>query len=468
MQTDGETTENRTEGLHTMERRGFLKTAGISAGLATLFGADSFRGIEAAVNDVSGLTPWQAAREEALWSEVKQAFTVSRSLINLDNGYTCPQPRVVTEAVVRYIWEQEQSPYGSYVQQARDQMGTVKRSMARLLGSSPEEIAIVRNTTEALKTVLYGFPLSPGDEVLTTTHDYSSMVSALKNREKQEGIKLVQAPVPLPAQSMDDLVGIFERAITPKTRLILLSHITYTTGQVFPVRRICDLAHSHGIEVVVDGAHAVGQLDFDISELNCDYYGTSLHKWLSAPKGTGLLYMKREHIEKIEPIYGVYTSRRFNARTSMRKYESVGTVSYAPYLAIGEAIAFHNAIGPKRKEERLRYLKNHWAERLGKHPRINVYTPTASEMSCCIGGVGIQDIDPSAMREFLWEEHQIQTSRGRYMGDDYSQQWVRITPNLYMTLSELDYFCDVMEELADNGLPEPYASFRPDPSMFRR
>ncbi len=468
MRSEDEAPESRHERLHTMERRGFLKTAGISAGLATLMGADSFRGIEAAVNDVSDLTPWQAARDEAFWSEVKQAFTVSRTLINLDNGYTCPQPRVVTEAVVRYIWEQEQGPYGSFVQKARDQVVTVKRSLARLIGSSPEEIAIVRNTTEALKTVLYGVPLGPGDEVLTTTHDYSSMVSALENRVKQEGIKLVQAPVPLPAQSMDDLEGIFERAITPKTRLILLSHITYTTGQVFPVRRICDLAHRHGIEVVVDGAHAVGQLDFNISDLDCDYYGTSLHKWLSAPKGTGLLYMKREHIEKIEPIYGVYTSRRFNARTSMRKYESVGTVSYAPYLAIGEAIAFHNAIGPKRKEERLRYLKNHWAERLGKHARINVYTPTASEMSCCIAGVGIEGIDPTGMRDYLWDEHQIRTSRGRYMGEDYSQQWVRITPNLYTTLSELDYFCEVMEDLANNGVPEPYASYRPDPRMLRR
>ena len=468
MRSEDEAPESRTARIDTMERRGFLKAAGTTAGLATLLGADAFRGIEAAVDDVSDLTPRQAARDEALWREVKQAFTVSRSLINLDNGYTCPTPRVVTEALVRYIWEQEQGPYGLYVQQARDRVSTVKRSLARLFGSSASEIAIVRNTTEALKTVLYGFPLSPGDEVLTTTHDYSSMVSALENREKQEGIKLVQAPVPMPAQSMDDLVRIFERAITPKTRLILVSHITYTTGQVFPVRRICDLAHRHGIEVVVDGAHAVGQLDFNVSELGCDYYGTSLHKWLSAPKGTGLLYMKRAHIEKIEPIYGVYTSRRFNARTSMRKYESVGTVSHAPYLAIGEAVAFHNAIGPKRKEERLRYLKNHWAERLGKHPRINVYTPTASEMSCCIGGVGIQGVDPSAMREFLWEEHQIQTSRGRYMGADYSQQWVRITPNLYTTIPELDYFCDVMERLADKGLPEPYSSYEPDPRMFRR
>lgn len=447
---------------HAMERRRFLKAAGLTAGLATFLGPDSFRGVEAAVSEISDLTPQEAARDEGLWREVKQAFTASRSLINLDNGYASPSPRVVTEAVVRYIWEQEQGPYGLYVQKARDQVDTVKNSLARLFGSSPDEIALVRNTTEALKTVLYGIPLKPGDEVLTTTHDYPSMVHVLREREKKEGIKLVEVPMPFPAGSLDELVKVLEDGITPKTRVILVSHVTYTTGQVFPVRRISDLAHRHGIEVVVDGAHAVGQLDFKVSELGCDYYGTSLHKWLSAPKGTGMLYMKRDHVEKIEPLYGPARSRRFDPRTSMRKYESVGTQSHAPHLAIGEALAFHNAIGPKRKEERLRYLKNHWAERLRTHPGIRTYTSPAPEMSCCIAGVGIDGADPTGMRDYLWKEHQVQTSRGRYDREDPSRRWVRITPNLYTTLPELDYFCDVMEDVAKNGLPEPYASYELD------
>ena len=463
-----EANDSPMEDPGTMARRHFLKTAGLTAGLATFLGPDSFRGVEAAVYEISDLTPQQAARDEALWREVKQAFTIGRSLINLDNGYTCPSPRAVTEAVIRYTWEQEQGPYGLYVQKARDQAGAVRKSLARLFGSSPDEIALVRNTTEALKTVLYGIPLNPGDEVLTTTHDYPSMVSVLRNREKKEGIKLVEVPVSFPAGSLDDLVKAVESGITSKTRVILVSHVTYTTGQVFPVQRICDLAHRHGIEVVVDGAHAVGQLDFKVSELGCDYYGTSLHKWLSAPKGTGMLYIKSDHIEKIEPLYGPARSRRFNPRTSMLKYESVGTQSHAPFLAIGEALAFHNAIGPKRKEERLRYLKNHWAERLRKHTRIRVYTSTAPEMSCCIAGVGIEGVDPSAMRDYLWEEHQILTSRGRYDRDDSSRQWVRISSNLYTTLPELDYFCDVMEDLAENGLPEPYSNYEPDPDLFRR
>ena len=468
MRSENDANDSPTGRPNIMERRHFLKTAGLTAGLATFLGPDSFRGVEAAVSDIADLTPRQAARDEGLWREVKQAFTVNRSLINLDNGYASPTPRVVTEAVVRYIWEQEQNPYGVYVDKARDQVRTVKKSLARLFGSSPDEIALVRNTTEALKTVLYGIPLKPGDEVLTTTHDYSSMLSALRQRERKEGIKLVEVPVPFPAGSMDELVKVIEDGITSKTRVILVSHITYTTGQVFPIRRICDLAHRHGIEVVVDGAHAVGQLDFKVSDLGCDYYGTSLHKWLSAPKGTGLLYMKREHVEKIEPLYGPYTSRRFNALTSMRKYESVGTQSHAPFLAIGEAVAFHNAIGPKRKEERLRYLKDYWAERLRKHPGIRLYTPTAPEMSCCIAGVGIEGADPTGMRDYLWDEHQIRTSRGRYDREDSGRTWVRITPNLYTTLPELEYFCDVMEDVADNGLPEPYSRYEFDPDRMRR
>jgi len=467
MQLEKDAPLSRKERLRTMERRDFLKTAGAAAGLATFLGSDGLHGVEAAVETIAGLTPQQAAREEALWAEVKQAFTIHRGLIHLDNGYTCPTPSVVTEAVVRYIREQEQGPYGLFVREARDRRGTVKKSLARLFGSSPEEIAIVRNATEALKTILYGIPLKPGDEVLTTMQDYGSMVSVLKNREKKEGIKLVQVWVPTPPKSMDELVEIYEQAMTPKTKVILVSHVTYTTGQVFPIKRICDMAHQRGIEVVVDGAHAFGQLDFKVSDLGCDYYGTSLHKWLYAPKGTGMLYIGKEHIEKIKPLYGASTSRRSNANARMRKYESVGTQSEAPFLAIGEAVAFHNAIGPKRKEERLRYIKNHWAERLGRHPNINVYTSTAPEMSCCIASVGIKNVDPSAMQDYLWEEHQILTSRGFYEGESNELQWVRVSPNLYTPLSDLDYFCEVMEDAAESGIPEPYRSYEPDPRRFR-
>lgn len=446
----------------TMERRGFLKAVGSAVGLAALLGPDALRGVEAAMGTAAGLTPQQAAREESLWSSVQQAFTMNRGLIHLDNGFTCPTPRVVSEAVARYIEDQEEVPYGLWLQDARNRMSTVRTGLARLFGCDPDEIAITRNATEALRTILYGFALKPGDEVLTTTQDYDSMLATLEHRQQRDGITLTKVDVPTPPKSMDDLVGIFERGITPKTRLILVSHITYTTGQVFPVKRICDLAHSRGVDVLVDGAHSFGHLDFKLADLNCDYFGTSLHKWLLAPKGTGMLYIQKDKIEKIPPIMSP-PPRRGNDR--MRKYESVGIQSSAQNLGIGEALAFHNAIGAKRKEERLRYLTHAWAERLQAVPTIRLYTPLAPEMSCGIASVGIVGVDPTALHNFLWEKHRIQTSRG-YYEEDRTLLWLRISPNLYTTLPELEYFYEGMEDAAKNGLPEPYRSYKPDLSRF--
>ena len=445
-------------------RRRFLQAVGAAGGLATLLGPDAVRTGEAATDGAAGPTPQQSAAEEWRWAETQQAFTMTRSLVNLDNGFTCPAPRVVSEAVARYVKAQEEVPYGIWLRDARTRTADVRTGLARLFGADPEQIAITRNATEALKTLLNGFPLEPGEEILTTTHDYDSMLELLDQREKQDGIKVVKAVVPLLPAPMDELAAIFERAITPRTRLILVSHITYTTGQIFPVRRICDLAHQHGIEVVVDGAHAFAQLDFKLADLECDYYGTSLHKWLLAPKGTGMLFMRKDRIETIQPLYGP-VSERLNG--AIRKFESVGIQDTSHVLGIGDALAFHDAIGSKRKEERLRYLKNRWADRLRQLPNVRLYTPQEPEASCGIAAVGIDDVDPTALHDYLWDEHRIQTSRGYYEGGG-QMRFLRISPNLYTTLNELDYFGDVMEEVARVGLPEPYRSFEPDPGRFLR
>ncbi|MGE4658564.1 MAG: aminotransferase class V-fold PLP-dependent enzyme [Gammaproteobacteria bacterium] len=455
MQPEQASVQNGTEPTGTIKRRSFLKTLGAAAGLATVMGPDALHGIEAAVRNSAGLTPREAARDEALWSEVQQAFTMSRSLINLDNAWTCPSPRVVTEALVQYIWHQEKVPAQQWVNDFEDRVDTVRVALARLYGVNAGEIAVVRNTTEALKTVLYGVELKAGDEVLTTRLDYSSMISALRHRQQRDGITLTRIDVPVPPQSPDELVEAFARAITRKTRLILTSHIAYLNGQVFPVGRICDLAHQHGIEVVVDGAHSFAHLADTQQDIRADYYGTSLHKWMLAPKGTGMLFIPEDKIEKIQPLMSG-PSRRRNA--SMGKFESVGTQSLAPFLAIGEAIIFHNAIGPKRKEERLRYLTHYWVERLQTIPKIRLYTSLDSEMSCGIATIGIEGIHPVPLGDYLWEQHHIQTApieRGETI------QGLRISPNLYTTLHELDYFCEVMEHVTFTGLPEPYASYKP-------
>ena len=436
----------------TMARRPFLKAVGGVAAAVALLGADGRHSMEAAMGSMADLTPYDAARDESLWGDLQQAFTMNRSLINLDNAWTCPSPRVVTQALVDYIWDQEQVPAQQWINDFEDRVDTVRIALARQFDCDRAEIAIVRNATEALKTILYGVPLQAGDEVLTSNHDYGSMVRVLRHREMRDGINLVRVEVPAPAESMDQLVEIFERGITSKTKLILVSHIAYLTGQVFPVKRICEMAHARGIEVVVDAAHSFAHLDYTQADLQGDYLGTSLHKWFMAPKGTGMLYIRKDKIEKINALMSGPSRRR---GSSMRKYESVGTQSMAPLLAIGEALMFHQAIGGKRKEERMRYLTHYWASRLQKTANIHLYTRQTPEMGCGIATVGVTGAHPEALRDYLWEQHHIQTAsidRGE------SLQGLRTSPNLYTTLRELDYFCDVMGEVAIKGLPEPYKS----------
>ena len=441
----------------TMERRSALKTMGGIFGLtamATLIGPDTFRRVAEAAQQTAGLSPQQVAQDEDFWTEIQQAFTMRRSLTNLDNAWTCPSPRMVTEAVVRYTRYQEEEPAQQWIQQLEPALENIRTSLARMFDRDPEEIAIVRNATEAMNTILFGIDLKRGDEALTTNLDYSTMRSTLRYRQEQEGIIFKQITVPTVPASMDELVTAFEQAITPATRVILISHIAYLNGQIFPVKAICDLAHKHGIEVVLDAAHSFGHLDFKYQDLNCDYFGTSLHKWLLAPKGTGMMYIPKDKIEKIPPLMTAPWSRW---NTNIRKYEEVGTKSAAPFLAIAEAIAFHQAIGSKRKEARLRYLTHYWAERLQGLPRIRLYTSLAPEMSCGIATFGIEDIHPTPLRDYLWEKHQIQTATIRR---DY-MPGLRISPNLYTTLPELDYFCELIEKVLKEGLPEPYKSYQP-------
>jgi selenocysteine lyase/cysteine desulfurase len=446
-----------------MARRRFLQAVGAAGGLTALMGPEALPA-GAATAPGAGLTPQETAAEESLWAETQQAFTMTRSLVNLDNGFTCPCPRAVSEAVAGYIRAQEELPYALWLRNARERTAGVRTGLAQLFGTDPEQIAVTRNATEALKTVLNGFPLKPGEEILTSTHDYDSMLELLDQRERKDAIRVIKAVVPILPATMDELAGIFERAITPRTRLILASHMTYTTGQIFPIRAICEIAHRRGIDVIVDGAHAFGQLDFKLADLGCDYYATSLHKWLLAPKGTGMLFVRKDRIGTIPPLYGPVSEA---AGGAIRKFESVGVQDSSRVLGIGDALAFHNAIGARRKEERLRYLKNYWAERLRRLPNIRLYTPLEPEASCGIAAVGIEAVDPTALHDYLWDAHRIHTSRGYYEAGG-KMRFLRISPNLYTTLKELDYFCAVMERVAASGLPEPYRSFKPDPGRFLR
>ncbi len=432
-----------------INRRKFLRNAGKGLGLAALSSATVgalLKDIKAAGKAVNHLSPIEAASDEDFWAVIQQSFSVTRGIINLNNGGVSPSPRMVTEAFVRYTWQQEDATAYTMWQILEPQSETVRAGLAEMFGCDAEEIAITRNASESLEILLMGLDLKSGDEILTTTQDYPRMLTTLRQRELREGLKLNLIKIPIAPENVDDIAAAFARAITPKTKLILISHQINLTGQINPVRKVCEMARARGIETIVDGAHSFAQFDFKRDDLQCDYFGTSLHKWLYAPKGTGMLYVRKEKIPK---VWALMASEDKN-RNDIRKFEEIGTHSAAMRLAIGEAILYHNAIGGKRKEERLRYLSRYWMNKLKDVPKIGFNTSFDPKQSCAIANFKIEGIDPAAIGNYLMSKHKIFTTP--IVHDEFSG--IRITPNVYTTLWELDRFCSVVEGIARKGLPK--------------
>jgi selenocysteine lyase/cysteine desulfurase len=429
-------------------RRSFLSLTGKGLGLAALsiptIGA-LLKEVEAASRSVAHLTPQQAAIDEDYWSIIQNAFTVTRGIINLNNGGVSPSPRIVTEALVRYIWQQEDATAYTMWQILEPQSETIRTGLAEMFGCDREEIAISRNASESLEILLMGMDLKRGDEILTTTQDYPRMLTTLRQRETREGLVLKLIQIPVPPKTLNDITSLFERGITKRTKLILISHQINLTGQITPVKAVCDMARAKGIETIVDGAHSFAQFDFKQKDLGCDYFGTSLHKWLYAPKGTGMLYVKRNKIEKLWPLMAAESKQAGD----IRKFEEIGTHSAAPKLAIGEAMLFHNGIGGKRKEARLRYLSRYWMNRLKGVPKIRFNTSFDPAQSCAIANVHIEGTNPSAVGSYLFSNHHIFTTP--IVHEEF--QGIRITPNVFTTLGELDRFGELMETIARKGLP---------------
>jgi len=271
------------------------------------------------------------------------------------------------------------------------------------------------------------------------------MLTTLRQRERRENLKLKLIQIPIPPKNLDEITAAFEKGMTSRTRLILMAHQINITGQITPVKAVCELARAKGIETIVDGAHSFGQFDFKQKDLGCDYFGTSLHKWLFAPKGTGLLFVKRDKIEKLWPLMAAESKQA----PDIRKFEEIGTHSAAPKLAIGEALLFSNGIGGKRKEARLRYLSRYWMNKLKDVPKIRFNTSFDPNQSCAIANVKIEGLDQSAIGSYLFNKHRIFTTP--IVHEEFTG--IRITPNLYTTLNELDRFCELMETIARKGLP---------------
>src|SRR2546428_2822164 len=352
-------------------RRSFLKNF-IGAGTVAVASLreDGLDRILAAGRATADHRPELLAGDEDFWFEIQQAFTLDRTLINLNNGGVSPSPRVVQEAMRRYLDLSNEAPVHTMWRLLEPQIESVRRRLATNFGCDPEEMAITRNASEALETCIFGLDLRPGDEVLTTNQDYPRMLTSWRQRERRDGIKIKTISFPVPPPSMDDLYDRFERAITPKTKVILVCHITNLTGQIFPIKRICQMGRERGIEVIVDGAHAFAHFPYKHSDLDCDYYGTSLHKWLLAPHGTGFLYVRKSKIGKLWPLMAAEKKQD----NDIRKFEEIGTHPAANHNAIAEALTFQEGIGIERKAARLRSLKDRWAGRLEQAKGVRTLT----------------------------------------------------------------------------------------------
>ena len=416
-----------------MYRRTFLRAATGTAFLRP----DSIDRARAAAGSAARPAE-EVARDEDHWREIQLAFTVDRNIINLNNGGVSPSPRVVQDAMRRYLEYSNLAPVHTMWRVLEPQIEAVRARLAASFGCDPEEIAITRNTSEALEICQLGLDLKPGDEVLTTDQDYPRMITTWRQRERRDGIVLKMISFPTPPPSLDDLHRRFEEAITPRTRVIHFCHMTNLTGQIFPVKKICQMARSRGIEAVVDGAHAFAHFPFKHADLDCDYYGTSLHKWLLAPHGTGFLYVRRSKIGKLWPLMAAPAEMSGN----IRKFEEIGTHPAANHNAIGEALTFHEAVGCERKAARLSYLRKLWSDRLGRLPRVTIRTSNDPAQACGLGLICVEGKPPGKLTEQLWERHILVTGIGH---KDF--QGLRITPNIYTTLEEIDIFCTEMEKL---------------------
>ncbi len=426
------------------QRRKFIQQIGLVAGAFSansLFNQLHAAEWELALQKAKLVSPETLAADEDFWAVIQQSFTVSPNIINLNNGGVSPSPRVVQEAVERYNKLSNEGP--SYfmwriLDQGREPL---RYKLATLAGCSPDEVAVNRNATEALNTVIYGLELKPGDEVIGTKQDYPNMIQAWRQRALRDGIRYTQLNFDFPIEEEEEIVAAYEKAITPKTKVLHVTHIINWVGQIMPVKKICQMAHRRGLEVIVDGAHSFGLLDFKIPDLECDYFGTSLHKFLSAPIGSGMLWIKKEKIEKIWPLLCNGEPRS----KDIRKFETLGTRSFPIEQGIGEAVNFHTAIGSKRKEERIRYLKNYWAEKAKDIPRVKIHTSLKSPYSCAICGVSIEGMKPAELDSALFDRYKIHT-----VGIVWENiSCVRITPHVYTRIADLDKLVQAIETIAE-------------------
>jgi len=408
-----------------MNKREFLRTAG-GAGLGLLLTPRLWA-------EYAEMPVQRLAEEEAFWAAIRGKYRLTPDYINLESGYYSMQAEPVLEAFIARVREvnYEASLY-MRTKQVPNKAGA-RDKLAAMAGCLPAELCITRNTTESLDTVIAGYDWKTGDEAVMAEQDYGHMLAQFRLQARRFGMVNKLVSLPIDPTSDDEIVQLYANAITPRTRLMMVPHMVNITGQILPVRKIVDMAHAKGVDVMVDGAHAFAHIDYKIPDLGCDYYGASLHKWLGCPLGTGILYVRREKIATLWPIYGDY---RMTDDADIMKLNHTGTHPVHTDLAIANAIAFHNAIGTQRKEARLRYLQNYWTSKVRGMSNVVLYTPTDPARSCAIANVGIKGMGPTDLAKSLLEKDRIFT-----VGvDNAGVHGVRVTPHVFIQPKELDKF----------------------------
>ncbi|MEM9327004.1 MAG: aminotransferase class V-fold PLP-dependent enzyme [Bacteroidota bacterium] len=419
-----------------MRKREFLKRASLMS-FAMPFSLSS---IQHLFQSVDGLPASQVATDEDFWARIRAGYRLKPDYINLENGYYCMLPEETLDAYIELI--REVNYHASWYMRTEqwDNKKAMTAKLEAVAGVNPGEVAITRNTTESLDLVIAGMPWEAGDEAVMAEQDYGAMLNQFKLMEKRYGIRRKVVSLPNHPKDDEEIVDLYASAITDKTRLLMVCHMVNITGQVLPIRKICDMAHERGVEVMVDGAHAFAHIDFKIPDLNCDYYGTSLHKWLSVPLGAGLLYVHPSKVDNVWPLFAEDES----ADGSILRLNHTGTHPVATDLAIESAIDYHQAIGIERKQERLNYLQHYWTSRVRDLPGVIVNTPADRSRHGGIGNVGIEGMEPADFAKRLLDDHKIWTVAINRPG----VRGLRITPNVYTTTDELDALIRAIGELS--------------------
>jgi selenocysteine lyase/cysteine desulfurase len=419
-----------------MEKRQFIKDL-VLTGIAMPLGLG---GMAKAFASHAEKSPLVLAEDNRFWEEIRQQYILKPDYINLENGYYNFLPQPILNKYIEHIKEinYQGSYYMRTVQWDNKQKSVI--ALAEIAGCSPEELIITRNTTESLDTVIGGIHWQAGDEAIMAEQDYGAMLDMFKLVSERHGVVNKMISVPNHPKDDAEIVALYKNAITPKTKVILVSHMINITGQILPIKKISEMAHQQGVQVMVDGAHAFAHIQFSIADLGCDYYAASLHKWLSVPLGAGILFVKKEHIKNIWPLFG----DNEKDANKIKRINHTGTHPVHTDLTIPDSIAYYQMIGPAKKEARLRYLQQYWTSKVKDNPNIILNTPTTADRSCAISNVGIKNMKPAVLAERLMKEHKIFT-----VAIDYANvRGCRITPNLYTTTKELDVFVDALNTLS--------------------